>query len=152
MSRLISVVRSNAIALLALFFALGGTGMAAVDLANHSVTPVKLNNHYIGGYVRAWAGIGAGGKVDVSGGKVLVRDGLPPGGWVIDWVRPKVGPSCRTIATIDYREQSGALATPGYAVAGTDAEHDESIVEAFNSQGQLAALPLDVELVCATPR
>ena len=50
-------IRANAVAYLALFVALGGTSVAAVDLANHSVTPDKLSPTQFGGYVgrgRAW--------------------------------------------------------------------------------------------------
>ncbi|MGB0094945.1 MAG: hypothetical protein WBP81_20725 [Solirubrobacteraceae bacterium] len=55
-------MRHNAIGLLALFIALGGTSYAAFvlpagsvgtpQLRNHSVTPIKLDRNSIGGYVR----------------------------------------------------------------------------------------------------
>jgi len=55
MRRILDHARHNLIAYLALFVALGGTGYAAANLPNGSVTPAALNRHLIGGYVRAWA-------------------------------------------------------------------------------------------------
>ena len=65
MNRIVSHLRGNAVAYLALFVALGGTSYAAFSLpANsvgtrqirrHSITPVKLDPGKIGASVRAWA-------------------------------------------------------------------------------------------------
>ena len=65
MSRALNHFKSNVIAYLALFVALGGTSYAAATLGagsvgtrqlkNHSVTPVKLQKGSIAGYVRDWA-------------------------------------------------------------------------------------------------
>jgi hypothetical protein len=69
-------IRHNAIALLALFVALGGTSYAAFTLPrnsvgarqirNHAITPGKLNAHAIGAYVLFWAQIDAHGNVIAS--------------------------------------------------------------------------------------
>ena len=73
MNRILSHLRGNVVAYLALFVALGGTSYAAVALPansvgarqirNHSITPVKLNPRRIGASVRAWAVIQDGTKV-----------------------------------------------------------------------------------------
>ena len=65
MSRVFNHFRSNVVAYVALFVALGGTSYAAVNLPagsvgnrqlkNHSVTPIKLDPGSIAGYVRDWA-------------------------------------------------------------------------------------------------
>ncbi len=73
MTRVFSHLRSNAIAYLALFVALGGTSYAAVNLPansvgnrqlkNHSITPSKFDTGSIAGYVRDWAEIGPAGQL-----------------------------------------------------------------------------------------
>ena len=65
MTRFLGHLRSNVVAYLALFVALGGTSYAAFSmpagsvgnraLKNHSITPVKLDRSQIAGYVRDWA-------------------------------------------------------------------------------------------------
>ena len=76
MTTILRYFRSNAVAFLALFIALGGVGWAATSLPagsvgarqikNHSITPVKFNQSMIGGSVRYWARISAGGKIVAS--------------------------------------------------------------------------------------
>ena len=78
MTRLTRHIRSNAVAYLALFVALGGTSYAALHLPansvggrqirNHVINPVKLNPKYIAGSVRAWASVNAKGKIVASSG------------------------------------------------------------------------------------
>jgi hypothetical protein len=83
MSRLSQHVRSNAVAYLALFVALGGTSYAAISLpagsvgtaqlqngavtanklANGAVSARKLDGSAIGGSVRHWASVSADGRV-----------------------------------------------------------------------------------------
>src|SRR5437660_2466131 len=91
-SRLLSHVRSNAIAWAALFVALGGTGYAALalpagsvgtrqlrtravtghKLANRAVTPSKLDSRLIGGSVRHWIRVSAEGKIESSSSRAKV--------------------------------------------------------------------------------
>jgi len=76
MTKLLAFIRANAIALCALFIALGGTSYAAIaiprnsvgnsQLRNHAVTPGKLNSSAIGGYVLDWAQIDRAGHVFAS--------------------------------------------------------------------------------------
>jgi hypothetical protein len=70
MNRLLQHIRSNAVAYVALFVALGGTSYAALKLPansvgnrqikNHSITPNKLDPSKIGAVVRYWAVLNAG--------------------------------------------------------------------------------------------
>ena len=76
MLKTLTFIRRNAIALLALFVALGGTSYAAVNLPagsvgnrqlkNHSVSPIKLDRGSIAGYVRDWALIDENGQLVAS--------------------------------------------------------------------------------------
>jgi len=104
--------RRNGVAWVALFVALGGSSVAAVSLANHSIDPVKLNPNSIGGYTRAWVSVTATGRITVSTAKVRV--------------------------VADAFDSKG--------------RGEQSIVQTYNSQGQAAALPYDMDLVCSTPR
>ena len=83
MTRVLAHVRSQAVAYLALFVALGGTSYAAFSLpansvgtkqlrngavtskkiANGSVTPAKLDSHTLGGSIRHWARVSQTGHV-----------------------------------------------------------------------------------------
>jgi hypothetical protein len=173
MRRLISHVRANVIAYLALFVALGGTSYAAISiprnsvgtrqLRNGAVTPVKLGKG-IAGSVRAWAIVGPTGKVMAGGGKphVVAIDGQ----YKIYWSVP-MPKTCETVASV---EQRGALGptemapTPGgglNVIAGyvsqvetigglarSNATTPTTSLLTFNQSGQLAALPFDVAVIC----
>ena len=85
MSRVLNHLRSNVVAYVALFVALGGTSYAAISLPagsvgnrqlkNHSITPVKLDRGSIAGYVRDWA------EIDPSGQLVASRPAAHLVGW-----------------------------------------------------------------------
>jgi hypothetical protein len=145
-------VRQNAVAYIALFIALGGTSYAAFGIVNHSITPVKLNPRYIGGYVRAWASVNANGRVAASAGgvRVLPDPNVAPGHYIIDW-HPRPTSRCTAVGSVDLSD--GLI--PGYVIAGTGASPgrgEQSAVQTYNPQGQAAALAYDVELLCSTPR
>jgi len=149
--RILPHLRSNVVAYLALFLAMGGTSVAAVDLANHSIDPVKLDPSAIGGYVRAWASVDANGHVAASGGRVTVRTGSAfPGRYFFTW-HTKPSGACRVIGSVD----TGAGGVPGYLTGGftgVPRNAPTGIVYTYGSQGQPTPQPFDVELVCSTPR
>ena len=78
-------LRANAIAYLALFVALGGTGYAAISipagsvgtrqLRNGAVTSSKLDGRSIAGYVAFWA------RIDQSGGVLSSSRHATTAGW-----------------------------------------------------------------------
>src|SRR5437588_11583559 len=86
MNRILSHVRSNVVAYLALFVALGGTSYAAFVIRNGSINPVKFNPKVIGGYVRRWASVSADGRVLAGSNrpKVVVRSGAV-GQYIVSW-------------------------------------------------------------------
>lgn len=85
MSRLFSHIRSNVVAYLALFVALGGTGYAATSLPRGSVGPQQLNHRLIGGYVRAWATVSASFQITSSSGGARVIASPPAGPVTVAW-------------------------------------------------------------------
>ncbi len=85
MTRVLNHLRSNVVAYLALFVALGGTSYAAISLPagsvgnrqlkNHSISPIKFDRGSIAGYVRDWA------EIDPSGQLVASRPNAHLVGW-----------------------------------------------------------------------
>lgn len=149
--RFVGHLRANAVAYAALFLATTGTSVAAVDLANHSINPMKLNSRYIGGYLRAWVSVNDRGKVIASAGGARVTQIGPPGNYFVDW-RPFPTSRCTSIGSVDITR--GTNGTPGYLVTETVGRRppEQTSITVYNSLGQPAALPFDVELLCATPR
>jgi hypothetical protein len=152
MTRLLLHVRANAVAYLALFIAIGGTSYAAVSLGNHSITPVKMNPRFIGGYVRAWVSISADGHTIASGGgvRVLVDRAVGPGHYIVDW-QPRPTSRCTATGSVDF---TGGGPVPGYLIAQSGVSRqrgEQSAVQTYDAQGQPSAKAFDIELVCSTP-
>jgi hypothetical protein len=118
MTRILSHVRHNVIAYLALFVALGGTGYAAIAIPNGSITAAKLNRHSIGGYVLAWAHVRSDGHV-LSGSPgavadhISVLDGQPPpatDNYDVGWRDVTVRGRCSALVAVD---DAGPLSARG---------------------------------------
>ena len=157
MPNTLTFIRHNAIALLALFVALGGTSYAAFNLPagsvgsrqlrNHSITPIKFDAGSIGGFVRYWARIDATGKVIASRphAKIVVWYDDPTGpysGGVIRWGEP-IGASCFSLVTIESFPQvhyASAVTVPGNGGVGTQVRIATS-----------AIAPVDVAVICPQP-
>ena len=132
MNRIVSHLRANVIAYLALFVALGGTSYAAFgvpansvgtkQLRNHSITPIKLDPGKIAASVRAWAVIQDGTKVIaskprarilswdatfaagvVSWGSAISRSCLPLGSGGRDFVQVSILSGARHSTDLHYQ-------------------------------------------------
>ena len=167
MTRVLSHVRSNAVAYVALFVALSGTSYAAIGLApgsvgtrqlqsgavtgkklaNGSVSAVKLDSRTIGGAVRHWAEVNADGTVGSSSGKAHVIGSPQQGGYVVSWA-DTFSTRCIAIAT---PTASSLLLGPssGYANARINGAHPTSVwVDTYNAQGQPAAASFALAVIC----
>jgi hypothetical protein len=167
MTRLLHHTRSNAIAYLALFVALGGTSYAAISLGPGSVgTPqlksgavtarklaagavssTKLDRGSIGGSVRHWAQVNAGGKIVGSSSKARVAGAPVQGGYAISWA-DSFSSHCAAIAT---PTASSLLVGPssGYANAKIEGVKSTSVVvDTYNAQGQPAPAAFSVAVIC----
>jgi hypothetical protein len=123
MNRALNHFKSNVIAYLALFVALGGTSYAAASLGagsvgtrqlrNHSVSPIKLQKGSIAGYVADWAQIDEGGHVIASRPHAHIVDwastGFSPGG-IVSWGRA-IPRTCFALATTTSSSPSKAFAS-----------------------------------------
>ncbi|MHB8659598.1 MAG: hypothetical protein ACYC91_16935 [Solirubrobacteraceae bacterium] len=167
MIRLLHHARSNSVAYLALFVALGGTSYAALNLpagsvgtrqlrtgavttnklAGRSITPSKLDPRTIGGSVRHWVRISAQGAVESSSSTAHVIGNPHQGGYVISW-SDTFSNRCIALAT---PVASAALLGPssGYANARVTGVHPTSVwVDTYNAQGVASPAEFSLAVVC----
>jgi hypothetical protein len=148
MTRILSHVRTNLIAYLALFVALGGTSYAAFSLPpgsvggpqiqNHVIDPVKFDPKAINGSVRVWAYYAPALRYTAGPGRPVVRGGTP-GLYLVSWrkiARPTT--ACAVLATVD--------GSPGYATA-TQVRREIG-VSTYDPQGQLTPLAFEIVVIC----
>lgn len=154
MNRIVTHLRGNVIAYLALFVALAGTSYAAAALPansvgtrqirNHSITPIKLNPKTIGASVRAWAVIQDGTKVISSRPRARVVSWDPTfAAGVVSW-GSAVSTSCFPLASAgrDSVQVSLLRRAHGSAVAH---------YQAYTNQGQYDATPPSIVVVAFCP-
>jgi hypothetical protein len=146
-----TLIRQNAIALVALFVALGGSSYAAFSIngsqiRNHTIDAVKLDPNSIAGSIRAWAII-YGGSTSVTAGpassKVRVRSfGV---GESITWIHRRFTQSCMPMAT-----PLGTPTTGGYGSVTTQFDaHDGSLtLQGFGPDKVGRPQPVYVMIVC----
>jgi hypothetical protein len=156
MNRIVHHIRSNAVAYVALFVALGGSSYAAVSLPansvgtrqikNHSVTPMKLDRSAIGGSVRYWARISENGKIIASQPKAQIvgwytdPTGFYAGG-IVRWRKP-IAPGCFSLATAESVPRS--ISVSAETVAGNGKVAQVRLAPS-------AVVPVDVAVVCPAP-
>jgi hypothetical protein len=127
MTTILGHVKSNAVAYLALFVALGGTSYAAIkipagsvgnrQLQNHSVTPIKLEHGSFAGYMRAYIQVNSSGHITASNPRAQLigwQTSGPFAGGQIQWSQPFPA-SCFALATTTTLDSvvSYASATAG---------------------------------------
>ncbi len=158
MSRVLTHLKSNAIAYLALFVALGGTSYAAItvpagsvgnrQLKNHSITPIKLDRNSIAGYVRDWAEINGNGQVTGSRPRAHLvgwaETGAFPGG-LVNW-NQAIPRSCFAVAT------TGSLPSASYA-SGEVLSAGSQTGPFVGAHVQLSRpdVPVSVAIICPQP-
>lgn len=161
MNRITAFARSNAIALTALFVALGGTSYAAISIPagavgtkqirNGAVTPVKLDGGLIGGDVRAWAYLSPTGKL-------LAGDGFrssvhffpaPDDQYGLVLVDQNARGCAATASAVQEQGSSGPTA-PGSAVASLVFKPGPVAVtvSGYGVTGQPAPLAFVVQVLC----
>jgi len=160
MTKLLAYIRANAIALCALFIALGGTSYAAItiprnsignrQLKNHSVTPVKLDGGKTAGYVLDWAQIATAGIIESSrprGARLLRWDANPnspfPGG-SISWPN-KIPNACFPVVSASGYPSSGPRP------ASVSAELEGPIKRPFVTIQESGPTSLNVAVICPIP-
>jgi hypothetical protein len=153
-------VRSNIVAYIALFVALGGTSYAAINLPagsvgskqlqNRVIASVKFNPRFINGTIRAWAVVAPDGKVQESAGKptVVVGTGVQ-GLYVIKWknVAAPTRRGCFAAAGLTDQAQAGsAQASLGFSVKGPKVWAVD--VNTYGAQGQRLEQDFYATVIC----
>lgn len=135
MKRGISHFRSNAIAYLALFVALGGTSYAAISiphnsvgtrqlrngavtaskLAKGSITPTKLDGRSGATYVAFWAEVDSSGRIARSSKPATTTNWGGPGEGEITF-RGALPSDCFALASVSFSPATGAN---GYVTVGS---------------------------------
>jgi hypothetical protein len=157
MNKFFRHVRSNAVAYVALFVALGGTGYAALripansvgnrQIQNGAITPVKLDRHLVSGSVRAWAEVSASGRLLAGEGRptVVARTGADSlGQYLVTWSTDSFA---RCTGAAGTTAPGTSPLTPGFAVTQIQSGAEVQ-VDVYNAQGLPAALPFWVALLC----
>jgi hypothetical protein len=162
MTRVFSHIKSNAVAYLALFVALGGTSYAALripagsvgarQLKNHSITPIKLDRSAIGGYVRYWAKIDTAGTISASRPRAHLvgwdsqATSQSPGG-LISWGKP-IPTSCFALASTASVPATG-VSTAAVEVMSDGTKYIRGVgVKVLLSSPQTA---VNVAVICPLP-
>lgn len=154
MTRLVILARHNAIALAALFVALGGTSYAAISLpANsvgtrqikgHSISPNKFQRNSIAGYVRDWARISGAGTVTASRPRahtVRWNSNGPGSGGTITWGR-QMPSSCFALATVQY---GSTLTSDASAMVLPTGSRPAGVLVLLSAPGT----PVNVAVICS---
>jgi hypothetical protein len=133
--RLVDYLRAHALAVTALglsVLALAGASYAAIglpagsvgtaQLRNGSITPPKFDPKTVGGYVRAWAHVGAGGHIiagspgAVANYKGLSGASVPGPNYLVGWKKIKLRTRCAAVVTLD---SNGPLTSRGSTAEAT---------------------------------
>jgi hypothetical protein len=160
--RLFQHLRGSLVAYIALFIALGGTSLAAIEIPRGSVgapqlktgaiTPAKMNGAEFGGYVRAWAYVSDAGTAYVSHGMGprVGTHATEPGTYFLLLKNTNVR-GCAATASVDAGQVSGTPSGPGFADANVMSVPHEPTgvgVTTYSPTGQATPLPFVVEVVC----
>lgn len=164
-------LRSQAVAYVALFVALGGTSYAAIalpagsvhtrqlhngavtnsKLARHAISPANLNPKSIAGYVRAFAQIGPQGQLVASRPSARLAywttTGRTPGGEIV-WSRAMPA-SCFALANATATGPDPAYVSALFSTGGRSAS---TFVELSADQGPTSGPgTINVAVMCPQP-
>ena len=158
-------LRSQAIAYIALFVALGGTSYAALNLpagsvgtrqlrngavtstklAKGAVTAANLNSNTLAGHIALWAQIRADGHVVSSSPRATVVPFAISGIRRVTWKRV-VSPRCMALA--DPANLGPMSATANASALASHAGRTQVTISMFDGNGTLAPEPVNVVVIC----
>jgi hypothetical protein len=153
LAQTVRYLRANALALIALFVALGGTGYAAAGLPTQSASnrQPKLTAH---GQVVAWAVVNYKGHVVAGGARPRVRV-TGTGDYTVTWRQVPTFPSrkvyCAAPVTVDTEFSGLDVTIPAPEIAGyADVNTTGHVVyvQTFTPSGQPFPLGFEVALIC----
>jgi hypothetical protein len=160
MTKILGHIKSNVIAYLALFVALGGTSYAAIkipagsvgnrQLKNHSVSPIKLQTSSIAGYVRAWAQIDSAGTIVASRPRAHLvtwnsQSAFAPGG-LVSWGEA-IPADCVAIATTGTSGVQSTSASASISSAGSK----NGLLAGAYVRLSASQTPVAIAVICPQP-
>jgi hypothetical protein len=160
MNRLSQHLRSNLVAYIALFVALGGTSYALElpngsvgekQIKNHAIDPVKFNQRFIAGSIRAWVIVQwRGGKLVAQAASGPVRVVAGSTGESITWPNRRFSTNCSLSATPQINVGSslgfdGTVTSEFAPMAGAGAFVQ---IFGFGPDGAKRPQAVDVMVVC----
>jgi hypothetical protein len=158
--RLLAHARANSIAWIALvmsFLALSGGAYAAFSLPagsvgtrqlrNGSITPVKLDPRAIGGSVRHWAQVNAGGGIVSASSRARDTGVAADGDYLITW-SDSFPTRCVPVATVLGTTSLLSPAT-GFANVRVTGSHPTRVwVSTYDPQGMPKPAPFSLAVIC----
>jgi hypothetical protein len=167
MTQVVNHLKTNLVAYLALFVALGGTSFAAVNLptgsvgskqlrngsvtapklAKGAVMPANLNATAIAAHIAMWAKISSDGRIVSASPKAAVTPFATPGVERVTWQRA-VSSRCLALANA---ANVAPLTTVGSANVSGPVRHRRStdyVISTFNGSGSLTPENVDIVVMC----
>jgi hypothetical protein len=162
MTRILNHVRSNVVAYLALFVALGGTSYAAFnlpagsvgsrELKNGAVTATKLNANSVAASVRAWASLtwSSGWRLQASSRDIQVT--RAPLGEDVTWSHTRFPSNCVASVTPERNFSPGGPGgtgrLDGYVSTFFDPRRGHLQIDGIASDGTPQAQSVVILVVC----
>jgi hypothetical protein len=163
MTQLLEHARRNAIAYLALFVALGGTGYAAASLPtgsvgarqikNHAITPVKLNPTSVAASVRAWATLQWFGTWRIQSSSSDLHVANIAAGEIVTWRHTRFARNCIASVTPirNFPVEPGIVSPFGYVTTVFNGPSGRLEIDALAPNGAPQVQSVNVLIVCPSP-
>ena len=163
MLKILTFIRHNAIALAALFVALGGTSYAAFSLPpgsvgarqlkDHAITAVKLNPSSVAASVRAWATLAWDGVWRVQASSRDIHVTRIAAGEVVSWGHTRFARNCMASVTPvrNFPVAGGSSSLDGYVTTSFDGPVGHLEIEGLAANGMPQVQSVNVLIVCPTP-
>jgi hypothetical protein len=163
MRRILTEVRSNVVAYVALFIALSGTSYAALSLPagsvgtrqlkNRAVTAGKLNPTSIAGSVQAWATLQWFGAWRVQSSRSDIHVANIAAGEIVSWRHTRFARNCMASVTPirNFPLEPGTVSRYGFVTTVFDGPAGHLEIDAVAPNGTPQLQSVNVLIVCPTP-
>ena len=163
MRGILTHLRSNGVAYIALFVALGGTSYAAINLPagsvgtrqlrDHAIDPVKLNPSSIGATIRAWADVTWDGAWRFRASSGDIRIIRTTRGEVVSWRHTRFARNCMASVTPErnFLVSGGSASSEGYVTTSFDGPQGHLEIDGMAPAGIPQVQDFSLLIVCPSP-